>query len=66
MDLGSGYQAVYGQLKEISVEKGDMVEAGSVIGYVSEQTKYYTLEGSNLYFQLRKNDEPVNPMDYLE
>lgn len=66
MDLGSGYQAVYGQLKEISVEKGDMVEAGTVIGYVSEPTKYYTLEGSNLYFQLRKNDEPVNPMDYLE
>ena len=66
MDLGSGYQAVYGQLKEVSVEEGDTVESGTVIGYVSEPTKYYTLEGSNLYFQLRKDQEPVNPMNYME
>ncbi len=66
MDLGSGYQAVYGQLKEVSVEEGDTVEAGELLGYVSEPTKYYTLEGSNLYFQLLKNGEPKNPMDYLE
>jgi len=33
---------------------------------VGEPTKYYTLEGSNLYFQLLKDDDPVNPMDFLE
>ena len=66
MDIGSGYQAIYGQLKEVTVEEGDTVESGTVIGYVSEPTKYYTLEGSNLYFQLLKNREPVNPMDYME
>lgn len=66
MDIGSGYQAIYGQLKEMTVEEGDTVESGTVIGYVSEPTKYYTLEGSNLYFQLLKNREPVNPMDYME
>lgn len=65
MSLGSGYEAIYGQLKELAVQEGDMVEAGSLIGYISEPTKYYTHEGSNLYFQLLKDGEPVDPMDYL-
>ena len=66
MDLGSGYETVYGQLKEVAVEEGDTVEAGSRLGYVSEPTKYYTLEGSNLYFQLLKDGEPVNPLNYIQ
>lgn len=66
MDLGGKYEAVYGQLKEVAVEEGDIVEAGELLGYVSEPTKYYTLEGSNLYFQLLKNGEPVNPMNFIE
>ncbi len=66
MQLGKGYDAVYGQLKEVTVEEGDVVEQGSLIGYVSEPTKYYTLEGSNLYFQLLKKSQPINPMDYME
>ncbi len=65
-DLGNGYEAVYGQLKEIPLEVGDVVETNEVIGYVSEPTKYYTTEGSNLYFQLLKDGDPVNPMSYLE
>ena len=66
MALGSGYEAVYGQLKELAVKEGDMVDAGALIGYVSEPTKYYTVEGSNLYFQLLKDGNPVDPMSYLE
>lgn len=66
MALGSGYEAVYGQLKELAVKEGDMVDAGALIGYVSEPTKYYTVEGSNLYFQLLKDGNPVDPMAYLE
>lgn len=66
MELGGGYEAVYGQLKEVAVEEGDMVEAGGLLGYVSEPTKYYTLEGSNLYFQLLKKHKPVNPMGFIE
>ena len=60
------YEAVYGQLKELAVKEGDMVDAGALIGYVSEPTKYYTVEGSNLYFQLLKDGNPVDPMSYLE
>lgn len=53
-DLGDGYAAVYGQLKELNFAKGDTPEAGQVLGYVSEPTKYYTTEGSNVYFQLKR------------
>ena len=64
-DLGDGYTAIYGQLKELNFKTGDMVEAGQVIGYISEPTKYYSTEGSNLYFELQKNGKAVNPKEYL-
>ena len=64
-DLGDGYTAVYGQLKELNVAKGDVVEAGQVIGYISEPTKYYVTEGSNVYFRMEKNNKAVDPKEYL-
>ena len=66
VDLGDGYQAIYGQLKELNFKEGDYVESGHVIGYVSEPTKYYSVEGSNLYFELQKDGEPVDPIAYFE
>ena len=64
-DLGDGYTVIYGQLKELNFKKGDMVEAGQTIGYVGEPTKYYSTEGSNVYFELQKDGKPVNPKEYL-
>lgn len=66
MDLGDGYQAVYGQLKEIPVATGEYVAKGQCIGYISEPSKYFLEEGPNLYFQILKDGNPVNPQDYLE
>lgn len=63
--LGDGYQAIYGQLKEIEVSAGDYVSEGDTIGYLAEPTKYYTVEGANLYFAMTKEGKPVNPMDYI-
>lgn len=65
-DLGDGYTAIYGQLKEVNFAVGDSVERGQVIGYVNEPTKYYSVEGSNLYFAMQKDGEPVNPIEYFE
>lgn len=65
-DLGDGYTAIYGQLKELNFEVGDMVSAGQILGYVSEPTKYYSVEGSNLYFAMEKDGEPINPMEYFQ
>lgn len=66
VDLGDGYKAIYGQLKELNFDVGDYLESGHVIGYVSEPTKYYSLEGSNLYFELQKDGEPIDPIVYFE
>jgi septal ring factor EnvC (AmiA/AmiB activator) len=66
MDLGDGYKAIYGQLKEVPLTQGEVVKAGATIGYVSEPTKYYSTEGSNLFFELTREDVPVDPMSYLE
>ena len=66
VDMGDGYSARYGQLKEIPKNQGDYVENGEILGYISEPTKYYSVEGANLYFQLLKDGAPVNPMEYFE
>lgn len=65
MELGDGYQVTYGQLKDLTVETGDRVSRGQVIGYVAEPTKYYSLEGCNVYFKMEKDGEPVNPLAYF-
>ncbi len=66
VDIGNGYELFYGQLKEVPVKVGDYVEAKSVLGYVSQPTKYYSMEGSNVYFEMRKDGQPINPVEYLE
>ena len=66
LDMGNGYSAVYGQLKEVPVSVGDYVENGGTVGYLSEPTKYYSVEGPNLYFEVLKDGEPVDPMNYME
>lgn len=66
VDMGDGYSATYGQLKEIPKSTGDYVENGEILGYVSEPTKYYSVEGSNLFFELQKDGVPVDPMGYLQ
>ncbi len=65
MNIGDGYSVVYGQLNDVSLEVGDSVRAGEVIGTIDEPTKYYTVEGSNLYFEVLENEQTVNPMLYL-
>ncbi|HIV14206.1 MAG TPA: M23 family metallopeptidase [Candidatus Pullilachnospira stercoravium] len=66
MDMGNGYQAVYGQLKDVAVQEGQTVEAGTIIGYVNDPTRYYVEEGANLYFAMTKDGAPVDPMIYIE
>ena len=66
VSLGDGYEVVYGQLGEVCVNQGENITEGDIIGYLGEPTKYYSVEGCNLYFQLLKNGEPVNPLEYLD
>ena len=66
MDLGNGYELTYGQLDNIIVSEGSYVSVGDNIGTVASPTKYYSLEGTNVYFMLTKDGQPVNPMSKLQ
>ena len=65
VDMGNGYQAIYGQLKDVPFQAEEYVSAGAVLGYINEPTKYYTKEGANLYFALQKDGTPLDPLQYL-
>ncbi len=65
MELGNGYELTYGQLENITVSEGSYVHVGDGIGTVAAPTKYYSLEGTNVYFKLTKDGEPINPMSRL-
>lgn len=66
LDLGNNYSAICGQLKEVQVVEGEYMEQGQIMGYVSEPTKYYSVEGTNVFFELLHEDKPVDPLDYLQ
>ena len=66
MDLGNGYELTYGQLENITVSEGSYVNVGDGIGTVAAPTKYYSIEGTNVYFKLTKDGEPINPMSRLQ
>lgn len=65
MELGNGYQAIYGQLTDLTVETGDTVTKGTTIGKIASPTKYYNTEGANLYFAMKKDGKPIDPIAYL-
>ena len=65
MELGGGYEVTYGQLTNILVSEGSYVAMGDIIGEVAAPTKYFSVEGTNVYFKLTKDGEPVNPLSKL-
>lgn len=62
MEIGDAYSISYGQLKDISVKKGDEVKEGDTIGKIAKPTKYYAEEGSNLFLQVKEGKETVDPL----
>ena len=65
MDLGGEYTLCYGQLENIPVSVGQIVEAEEVLGTVAQPTKYYVVEGPNIYVEMRHQQVPVDPLDYI-
>ena len=66
LELGDGYQATYGQLSNVSVVLDSFVGEGSSLGTVAAPTKYYALEGSNVYFKLTHDGTPINPENHFQ
>lgn len=59
--LGNNTTLVYGQLELTDLEEGDVLEAGECLGTVAEPTRYYVVEGPNLYFQVIEGEASIDP-----
>ena len=66
VDIGNGYEVKYGQLKNLNVKTGQKIGKGEIVGHIAKPTKYYTLEGSNLYFEVMENGKSVDPLLLLK
>ena len=58
----NGYTTLYGHLSSISVEVGQVVEKGSVIGIMGTTGNS---TGIHLHFEIEKNGALVNPLAYV-
>jgi septal ring factor EnvC (AmiA/AmiB activator) len=63
LDHGDGYSSIYSHCSETLVKKGDFIRAGSPLGFVGETG---SLKGPFLYFEIRENGQPVDPLVWLQ
>ncbi|GFN21960.1 M23 family metallopeptidase [Thermanaeromonas sp. C210] len=58
-----GVETIYAHLAGIAVKRGQVVQAGELIGYVGSTGKS---TGPHLHFEVRVHQQPVNPTDYFK
>ena len=63
IDHGDGLSTLYGQCRDCTVEEGDTVRAGEMIGAVG---KTGMATGAHLHFEVRQDGEPQNPVAYFD
>jgi murein DD-endopeptidase MepM/ murein hydrolase activator NlpD len=59
---GNGWVSIYGHLASFAVGNGQAVGRGQTIGYEGSTGNS---TGPHLHFEVRLNDNPVNPLQYL-
>jgi len=62
LDHGGGYFTLYAHASDILAKTGDSVSGGQVIAKVGDTG---SLEGSQLYFELRHKGKPQDPLAWL-
>jgi septal ring factor EnvC (AmiA/AmiB activator) len=63
IDHGNGYHSLYGNLSEMSLEKGNLLVNGMNVGRITKSGKS---DDHVLYFEIRYRGKPIDPMDWLE
>ena len=63
LDHGDGLTTLYGQCRDCTVEEGDTVRAGEMIGAVGATGR---ATGPHLHFEVRQDGEPQNPVAYFD
>lgn len=66
LDLGNGYEATIGQLKDIAVVPEQIVKAGDAIACLNVPTRYFSVEGEHLFLELAVDGQTVDPLMYLQ
>lgn len=61
LDHGFGIETYYAHLDEFNVRKNQKVVRGEIIGFVGNTGKS---TGPHLHYEVRRNDKPVNPINY--
>lgn len=59
---GRRIYTIYGHLSSVSVSQGQTVSQGQIIGYSGNTGNSY---GGHLHFEVRVNNQAVNPMSYF-
>ncbi len=62
LDHGHGVSTVYGHLSAWNVVAGQQVKRGDIIAYTGDSGRS---TGAHLHYEVRLNDQPVNPHKYL-
>jgi len=62
LDHGSGYFTLYAHASDVLIKTGDAVSGGQVIAKVGDSG---SLEGPQLYFELRHKGKPQDPLAWL-
>lgn len=65
IEHNGGYTSTYRLLDNVSLKVGDKLSKGDVIGVVSSNGAYECASESHIHYELSKNGEMVNPMDFL-
>jgi septal ring factor EnvC (AmiA/AmiB activator) len=63
LDHGSGYFTLYAHASDILIKTGESVSSGQVIARVGDSG---SLEGPQLYFELRHKGKPQDPLVWLQ
>jgi septal ring factor EnvC (AmiA/AmiB activator) len=67
LDHGRGYYSLYAQAAELSVAEGTEVAQGQILGTVGDTGSLYADQwGSSLYFEIRQNGIPQDPVRWLK
>lgn len=59
---GFGLSTRYGHLSEITVEPGQRVKRGDLLGYVGNSGR---TTGYHVHYEVREDSRPKNPMEYI-
>tara|TARA_B100000482_G_C12612391_1_gene299636 strand:- start:134 stop:1351 length:1218 start_codon:yes stop_codon:yes gene_type:complete len=63
IDHGKGYMSLYGNNQALIKQKGEVIKGGSTIAIVGNSGGNST---NGLYYQLRKNSKPFNPLKWTK